>query len=627
MEDNIISLKFQDVEIPDFKERIGEKYVRFGAKDDYPDFLISLLNKSAKHGSIVKNKATYIFGGGVTDTENPTLQAFNTKNNKLFKRIIYDIEAFGMCYVECIPTRDKKSFGFHHLSYKNMRTNSSRTSFFYAKNRKVFNPTEIEMPAFNPAIKVRSCFMFSEYNPVVEVYGLPGYIRCMNWIVADVEVSKHTLSNAKTGFSPSKFLNFFNGEPDEATKRSIEAKLKNKFGGSSGDKMIIGFNNAATKEPTVQDLGASDLTKEDFSQVDELIKTNIYAGHEITNPALFGVPSSNHHLGGNAGAELKMAYDIFKSTYVANKKLQAEEIFNYLAAACGLTEEITLVDIEPVGYTFTEATLLAVAPRSWLLEKLGIDTSKYTDAPAESATAAPAAPTTQSETMVNDNVKNLTAKQHQQLLRIIRQYTKEQITREVATILLKTGLGFSDEEITGILGTDTTADQFGSDEDVAGLFSAHGENRETFDVFDKKKAMSFSDETAIQKKIVDAIKENPTATATTIAAAVGVSVEVVKKYKDAANGKGIIKALPKFEVRYSYEKRPDVTGADVLPTTRPFCRKMLSLNKLYSRQDIQKISQYLGYDVMRRAGGFWNNDGTVEYHCRHEFFSQIVMKK
>ena len=90
---------------------------------------------------------------------------------------------------------------------------------------------------------------------------------------------------------------------------------------------------------------------------------------------------------------------------------------------------------------------------------------------------------------------------------------------------------------------------------------------------------------------------------------------------------GIVKKLPKFEIRYSYEKRSDVEGADILPTTRPFCVKMLGMNKFYTRVDIQNISQLLGYDVMLRAGGFWNNDGTIEYHCRHEFFSQIVIKK
>jgi len=88
---------------------------------------------------------------------------------------------------------------------------------------------------------------------------------------------------------------------------------------------------------------------------------------------------------------------------------------------------------------------------------------------------------------------------------------------------------------------------------------------------------------------------------------------------------------PKTEtvVRYSYEKRPEATGPSLLPTTRPFCRKMLELNetKMWSRENIQAISERLGYDVFARVGGFWNNNGKIEFHCRHYWKSNIVRKK
>lgn len=79
--------------------------------------------------------------------------------------------------------------------------------------------------------------------------------------------------------------------------------------------------------------------------------------------------------------------------------------------------------------------------------------------------------------------------------------------------------------------------------------------------------------------------------------------------------------LPKYDIRYSYEWKNDVPlnerDTEISPS-RPFCKKMLSMNKLYSRTDIQNISQLLGYDVMHRVGG----NG-----CRHEWVSQIVINK
>jgi hypothetical protein len=70
-------------------------------------------------------------------------------------------------------------------------------------------------------------------------------------------------------------------------KKEIERRLKAKFTGSMADKIMIGFNDDPAKRPTVDDLGASDLTKEDFTAVDNLIQQNIYSGHEITSPQCY----------------------------------------------------------------------------------------------------------------------------------------------------------------------------------------------------------------------------------------------------------------------------------------------------------------------------------------------------
>lgn len=627
----ILNIQMSSSKLPVFKEVTNDEYVKFDTDDKYPMFLIRLLKESSKHGAIVRSKTTYVFGGGLkVDDNDAAAVEFKKKYTGLWRKKIYEYTAFGMFYIQCIPTRGG-GWKFHHISYERMRINKNSTKFFYKKDWTDWREKKKCYPAFDPNAKVPSIFVYRDYTPDASVYGLPEYLAAINWIESDVEVSKHTLTNAKTGFSASKFINFYNGEPAEADKRSIETRFNDRFGGAGGKKIMLGFNNDPTKRPTIDDLGASDLTKEDFSQVDQLISTNLYAGHEVTNPALFGIPPSDHSLGGNAGAELRVSYELFKNTYVNGKRVTIEAIVNYFASLFGVTSEITFIDVEPVGYVFTEATMLKVAPRSWLLEKLGIDTNKYPDAPVESAPApatpvGPAAQATQ-ENLVNENLKNLTAKQMQHLNRIVRQVIKGSLTREAGSLLLKSSFGLTDDDVNVLLGIENEADTFGSDEDVAELFAAHGEARDNFEVYQPrlttfKEVKEYSD---IENKIIDIRKAKPKATAKSIANEIGVEEAVVKDYLDQIS-KGTA-VLPKFEVRYSYEKRKDVTGPEILPTTRPFCRKMLSLNKLYTREDIQKISQYLGYDVMKRAGGFWNNDGKVEYHCRHEFYSQIVIKR
>jgi hypothetical protein len=58
---------------------------------------------------------------------------------------------------------------------------------------------------------------------------------------------------------------------------------------------------------------------------------------------------------------------------------------------------------------------------------------------------------------VNDNLKNMTGRQHQALLRIVNQYQKQRINEAQAILMLKSSFGFSDEEAKTMLGI--TAEQ------------------------------------------------------------------------------------------------------------------------------------------------------------------------
>ena len=608
MQDNIISIKFSDSVIPDFKESRGVDHIKFGEKDDYPDYLLELYDKSAKHGAIINNKCKYILGKGLEcESQDPKAIEFKTAFAKLAPLITKDIEIFGGFYLEIIPTMWEGIFSMYHVDFRRIRTNSDGSMFYYKKNwKKGWHEDKITYPAFNRTLKCKSIFQYKEYRPGGRVYALPGYIASCNYIESDVEVSKHTLTNAQGGFSGSKFVNFYNGIPPAEGKKEIVDRFTGQYTGAEGKKIVFGFNNPGTTPATVDDLGTSDLTKEDFSQVDNLITNNIFAGAEITHPLLFGIQQEGK-LG--SSAELKIAFDIFKETYANAKQQEIEKIAQFFAGLKGIADTYKIKDINPIGFEFTESTMLAVAPRSWLLEKMGIDPKLYPDAPAGGMD--PIQQDGMAADGTNHNVKNLTAKQHQQLLRIIRQFGKGQLTKQAAAILLKTGLGFDDEEVSGILGDDQQH-AFSSDDDISLLFEVHGELKESYDCIKSKEATFINEDDDFLQSLTFDDDFRPTQT------------ELIPPVKPVLPP--VKTKFPKFMIRYSYEVRPG-EGSEVLPTTRPFCKKMISLNKFYSREDIQKISGILGYDVFGRVGGFWNDNGVTKKHCRHEWRANIVVKK
>ena len=75
-------------------------------------------------------------------------------------------------------------------------------------------------------------------------------------------------------------------------------------------------------------------------------------------------------------------------------------------------------------------------------------------------------------------------------------------------------------------------------------------------------------------------------------------------------------------VKYSYEVKPGL-GPSIIETTRPFCAKLIELNRLYTRSEIESISQRLGYSVFDRSGGWWGS----KPQCRHEWKRNVVIKK
>ena len=716
MSESIFVLKFAEAKQPEYKEKKGEGYIVFGENNDYPNYLLDLFNKSAKHGALVRNKAKYVIGKGWT-TESGEVSQFANKVglNTLGVKVAVDLEMFGGSYVEVIWSAiGRQIAAVNHIEYSRIRTNKDNTQFWYKDSWTVYSrekkPAEV-IPTFNPSTNEKRQILFiKEYRPGGMCYPLPGYISALNFIEADIEVSKHVLGNASTGFTPSKLITLPNGEPTKEGKKEITDQFEKRFTGSDGKKFILSFVTDVARKPIIDDLGASDMTKEDFTAVDTLIQNNIFAAHEVTSPALFGIAQPGK-LGGST--ELKDAYDIFKNTYVNDKQMLIEGVFNMLSSYAGYNEVLKIIPVNPLGVQSTFADLIAMgAPKEYLFEIAGIDASKYaltkdsavlsainTLSPlvankvlesmtanevralatlmpkvgADAITDASGAPITQvveGEQMVNEHLKNMTAKQHMEMMRIIRQFNKGQLNEQQASTLLRSGLGLTEQDIITMLGLDDGTPLQLSAIDEITIYAAFGEDKDKYEVlasrqkFDDESTLEmFADVSQAESNVLDLIAKDKRITVEVIAETLKLSVKRVsdiielaasKGYIDSKNiteGKGDQKNIiierkltqplakivedikPKttqYMVRYSYEWLPQIPANErntAAHPSRDFCKQLMSLNRFYSRADIEQISARVGYSVFDRRGGWWNDDGKVSPSCRHRWFSQLVKEK
>jgi hypothetical protein len=631
-------------------------YIEFGDKNDYPTYLLGLYNKSAKHNAIVRGKVNYIIGNGWQGDEvDAQAELFIKAPNPyeslidITRKVSSDLEIFGGAYLEVIWSKVGGLLAeICHIDYTKIRSNKDNTQFWYKSDWSDRKEEAKVIPAYNTQNRVGKQIMYiKEYRPGLDTYALPGYMGSLNYIESDVEVSKHVLGNAQTGFSASKLITLPNGEPSPDEKRNIERRFTDRFSGSDGKKFILSFVQDSARKPIVEDLGASDLTKEDFGRVDEMIQQNIFAGHQITAPDLFGI-STPGQLGSRS--QIRDAYEIFKNTYVNDKQQFLEAIFNNLAKQRGVTSELTIKPVEPISYEFSESIIAANMTQDEIREKLGLP-------PLNQPTAVTPDP---SQAMINEHLKGMKGREWQNFQRIIREYNKGKITREQASQMLKSAYGLGEEELATWLG----ADEFSNDMDaVIQVFSEYGESVDNYktlmtrQVFGKdleQEELAFRDEViddTLDKKILDVIAKNKGISDEDIAKAVKEDLVVVKERINKLQELDILKINPKgvrsltkplseiidkpvktsFLVRYSYEWKSIVPTSERNTSahpSRPFCAKLMSLDRLYSRSEIESISRRLGYSVFDRGGGWWNmGDGVNSPSCRHQWVSKVVIKK
>jgi hypothetical protein len=653
---HLVKVEFDQAQQPKFEEKKGKNYVEFGARNNYSNYLIELFGESPKHGAIVKGKVNYIYGKGFEDIQKNA----NTQGetwNQILKRSILDDELHGGYYLQVIYNTLGNIADIYHIEFQKVRA-SKDLSKFYIKddwNLSDFKEKAREYNAFDPSNPVGAQILFvKQYNPKSDVYPLPSYFQGLNYIESDIQVSRHILGNAKHNFVATKLINFNNGLPQEEEQAEVERDLKNKFSNSEGDRVVIAFNPSKENAIDIVNLGETSLTKEDFTNINNLIQQEIFSSHQITSPMLFGIKVEGQ-LGGRS--EIRDAYQIFSNTYVNERQQAHEETFTKLMNLAGIPGEHTITPVEPLGFEFSEQVMSANMTRDEIREKLGLAPENAPTTPGGASQPVAAA---------NDSIKNLSGRQYQNVMRIVRQFGNGKINKQQAALMLKSGFGFSDADVDTFLGVDddpATEEAFADMQDdlLLNMFGACGDDVNAFDVVsthDAKNFEQFADAEidTLKANILDLISKDKRITPEVMATVLKRDLDVINTTIESLKLEGYLtisgKALGILNPKYKPQERAlveplkDILGGNKSTTTevllrytysgpkddknRPFCARMLQLaeTKLWSRVDIENISERLGYSVWDRRGGWFTQpNGTHRPYCRHRWQVKIVTRK
>ena len=669
-------LKFDQVPLPIYKEVKGKDYIFYGERNDYPNYLLRIYNNSAKHNAIVTGKVDYISGNGwavKTDDEMEKAKVYgmidkvNTKEeslNELTNKLVTDLTIFGGYYLQVIWTKATGEIAeLYHVDYYKVRTNADNTEFYvsdnWIKNDNVNPRPDFETyPAFDPNNTTGSQILyFKEYRAGVNTYSLPDYRGAISYIELDISIGEYHLNTINNGMFSSKLINLNGGKVSQEEEDRIEKQFQNKFSGSkNAGKFMLAFNDSKENEPSIIDLSGTELDKH-FDLLNLTVQQEIFSGHKITSPMLFGIKTEGQ-LGGRS--ELREAYQLFQNTYINAKQRALEETINYLYKFNDVTAKLELKPTEPISFEFSEAIISANMTQDEIREKLGL-------------TAIEKKEIAGSQDIINSlnslspliATKVVESMDVNELRKLIGLPPKvEVITPEIAQqedIITTLGADFSDHK-------HLTCSHTKSDDEILALFEGKGFSRDRFKVIqnDRMVFSSTMDEfvkqelfaeymlNELQRKILKEIQNNSKATIPQIAKATGIDeasvigrintliddnvlTEDISRVgqvsrKITRTGEAAIKRLTpvtSFKVLYSYEERPNVPAA--ASGSRPLCDMLYKGGDslLFTREEIQNISNQLGYSVFQLCGGWYRNPNTGKTtpFCRHEWRRNVVVEK
>ena len=612
-------LNFGAHKVPTFKEARGKDWILFGDegeyKNRYPEYLLNLYRRSAKHHAIINSKKDYVVGQGwAVDKEGldtmrlARLQQFiNEPNqyeslNDILEKVALDYELYNGFALEIVYNQlNDKIAAIYHADFARYRSNEDGTKYYYSEDWKKHNPVVEEIDAFNwkePSGK--QLLYVKGYSPDCKYYPLPTYLGSTGYIELDVEIANFHLNAVKNNFVGGTIVSFYNGEPTLEEQEEIERQIKDKFTGTdNANSIVLNFADSRDRGVEIQQLNGNDFDKR-FDILNKTVQREIYAGHQVTDPALFGIKEDGIFTSRN---QLVDSFELFQNTYVNNRQQFIERVFNELAALQGLANRLFIQDTEPISIQFSENTVVSVMTQEEIREKIGLPKLEQ---PLQ------AAKTSKDE----DDV--------------LVEYFKNCGSTDYEPVGNGKALNFESE---------TSA-------------RLHEElNRKYW----------FAEIDPLDTAILNILKENPATPFLAIAEQLQLSIERVMAGLQRLNeanaikiaidevldstqravevtkeGERLLEEIPpveeEFVIRYVYALRPEAGGRQdgsiesdfLIPTSRKFCEDMLELRKegkTWKLTEIQNLGVSQNRNVWMRGGGFWGKS----YHCRH-YWEQKLMR-
>jgi hypothetical protein len=585
----LMFVKLFNQKVPDFKEVKNKDWVYYGSDNLYPDYLIDLYERSATHSAIINGKIRYILGEGWTsekkgvnrETEarvNDFLLRANKEEslNQLTADVVGDFERNNGFYIEVIPNKAKNDVTLNYMPFNKIRTDADESTFFYSDDWSKKTQSEEktgleEIPKFDFDIKIKdlpkkSLYFFRILSP--RKSGQPNVYPIPNYVGGTQAIETEV----------------------ECSNFSL-SEVKSNF---SAGTLLNFYNGIPTKE---------EQKKVKQQIIDELTGTDS-AGKLILNFA--DSRDNGSEVQALNGNDLPDRYNNVRNT--AMKTIFTSHGVSSPSLFGVQQENVTFGSRMEIAEQYEIFQNTYISNRQQIIEEVFNKFAAYKGVPAKLKLK----PTVAIEAI------------HFTESTIVENLPKKAIQDKVAEML---GIDLSKYENSTV--TETVTTQMSQDVDVDSLMGRFEELGRSKDKYEFVKSTEFeftSNEALLESEIQehelwkfqDDLGEDEDSP--------DPSLRVPKEPSDRTKKQ---ERSGKIEILYSYELRGNAPKLKPGGTSREFCRRLISLDRLYTRREISGLSNEFGTNVWLFKGGWYTNPNTdaPTPYCRHIWVQHIVKVK
>lgn len=370
---------------PKIVESKRNEWVEYGDKNDYYSFLIDCYQNSTTNNACINNISRLIYGNGLNAKDaslkpNEYAQMKMLFGKNMLRSVIMDLKMLGNCAFQVIYSKDRKKIArVEHLPINLIRPEKCDekgkiNAYYYSDNwedvRK-YVPTRI--PAMGTSNESIEVLVLGNYSVGQKYFSFIDYLGALDYCVAEEEIAAYLVNEIKNSFSGTKVINFNGLVPTEEQQQEITSKVMKKLTGSTGQKIIVSFNNNRDLATTVEDISLTDAP-EHYSWLATEARDKILNGHNIISSFLVGINQGGQGFSSTAD-EIKVASAYFYNTIIRPFQEIILDGLDKMLAYNGISldlyfERLTIIDPEQTQVNMSSQEEISDEDADSFLEEL-----------------------------------------------------------------------------------------------------------------------------------------------------------------------------------------------------------------------------------------------------------------